>query len=80
MYFPSVGATFTLLISSRMSSTPLLEAASISIISGLCSKDKQALHFPQASPSTKCSQLIVLAKTLAVLVLPVPRGPVNKYE
>src|SRR5258708_322287 len=66
---------------SRILSIPRLEAASISItlnelpavISRHC---WQVLH---GSPFTGLLQLMVLANRRAVLVLPVPRGPVKRY-
>ena len=66
-----------MLISSLISSTPLLEAASISIISGLSLKDIHDSHSLQGLPLTGFKQFKALAKILAELVFPVPLGPVN---
>src|SRR5699024_12622005 len=64
-----------------MSSTLVFEAASISITSeiGPSKIPKQALQSLHGSFVGACSQFIVLAKILAALVFPVPRGPENKY-
>ena len=64
-----------LLIISLISSTPLLDAASISIISAFalnCKQFWQLLHGPF---SVGFRQFIAFANTLAVLVFPVPLGP-----
>ena len=69
----------TLSLNSRISSTPLLEAASISIISLFSEKCTQLSHLLQGTPSSpKFSQLIILEIIFAVEVFPVPRGPENK--
>ena len=63
-----------------MSSTPLLEAASISTIS-VKDPSKAALHISHSlhgSPSLGCKQFIALANTFADVVLPHPLLPVNK--
>src|SRR5699024_9150875 len=72
---------FTLSRISLMSSTLVFEAASISITSEIVPSKipKQALHSLHGSFVGACSQFIVCAKILAALVLPVPRGPENKY-
>jgi len=64
----------------RISSTPLLLAASISITSELvpCVIPLQIAHSLQGSPFVFTVQLIALANILAILVFPVPRGPLNK--
>ena len=67
-------------IISRMSSTPLLLAASSSMTSKLlpsCTA-KHEPHSQHGSPSFEFSQLRTLARIRAVVVLPVPRGPENK--
>ena len=63
-----------------MSSTPLLEAASISTTSKMLpsSMPRQTGHWPQGSPFCGSRQLTALAKILAQVVLPVPRTPVNR--
>ena len=65
---------------SRMLSTPLLEAASISTTSMMepASIPRQTSHSLQGSPSLGCRQLTALARILAQVVLPVPREPVNR--
>ena len=69
-----------LFFKSRISSTPLLDAASISIISFDCLflYWTQLEQFSQGIASKELAQLIVLANIFATLVLPVPLGPVNK--
>ena len=78
---PHVSGNCTFSLRSLISSTPLLEAASISIISKLLGAES-ALHTSHTShgepSSLGCKQLIALAKILAVVVLPVPLVPVNK--
>ena len=69
----------TLFISSLISSTPLFDAASISIMSGFPLNERQFSHLPHAIPVLLSKQLIDLAKILAVDVFPVPLGPENKY-
>ncbi len=66
---------------SRMASTPLLEAASISMTANdeLVPTDTQLSQTPQGSPSSSFSQLSALARMRAVEVLPVPRGPLKRY-
>ena len=63
-----------------MSSTELLEAASISITSSevalaIETHDSQT---PQGSIVGPCSQFRQAARILAMLVLPVPREPTNR--
>ena len=62
-----------------MYSTPLLDAASNSIISGDVAKFIQFSHSSQGIPSFALGQFNALANNLAVLVLPVPLGPVKIY-
>ena len=64
-----------------MSSTPLFDAASISMMSMTEpeSMPLQISHSPQGSGLEVSRQLTALAKILAQVVLPVPRVPVNRY-
>src|SRR3990172_2800993 len=64
-----------------MSSTLLLEAPSISITSRLLESriSLQLSHWLQGVTDGPLTQFNDLAKTLAVVVFPVPRGPANKY-
>ena len=73
LYFNSLGTKVILFLISLISSTPLLEAASISIISvhSLFITDKQFLQELQESPSFKLMQFTVLANNLAIDVFPV---------
>ena len=66
---------------SLISSTLLFEAASISKMSTLeaSSKALQTWHLKQGEPFMLFVQLTAYANIFAVLVLPVPRLPVNKY-
>jgi hypothetical protein len=64
-----------------MSSTRLFDAASSSTTSSarpsrIASHEGQASH---GSPSATFGQLIALARIRARDVLPVPRGPTNRY-
>ena len=64
-----------------MSSTLLLEAASISTIS-VSEPSKAALHMLhslQGSPSLGFKQFTALANTFAEVVLPQPLHPVKRY-
>ena len=74
---PTVGGYMTLSKRSRICSTRLLDAASNSKMSAAFASDsaRQARHSPHGSPSCGFSQLTARARILAVLVLPVPRGP-----
>ena len=65
---------------SRISSTPLLEAASISStsVADPASMERQAAHSPQGPEAVGWRQLTALAKILAQVVLPVPREPQNR--
>ena len=65
---------------SRMLSTPLLEAASISLTSRADSSrmDRQAAHRLQGEPFWGFSQHTARARILAQVVLPVPRVPVKR--
>ena len=60
-----------------MLSTPVFEAASISITSGEWPAEisRQETHSLHGSPSRGFAQLIAFASSRAALVLPVPRGP-----
>ena len=70
----------TRLSRSRVSSMPRLVAES----SSCTSRDAPLRmathepHVPQGSPSSACSQLSAIARMRAVLVLPVPRGPLKR--
>ena len=82
LYLPTWGGICTWSIRALMSSTPLLDAASSSWMQyeRPSAKDTQDSHSPQGSMSGPgCEQFIVLAKMRAVLVLPTPRGPQNRY-
>ena len=63
-----------------MSSMPRLLAASISMRSSERPSliDWQMSHASSGSPSCGSRQFAALAMMRAVLVLPVPRGPVNR--
>ena len=77
LYFDCVGKCLIFSRKSLTSSIPLLDAASISIISKFRSilfiQSWQGLYM-----SFECEQLIVFANILATEVLPVPCGPQNK--
>src|SRR5690242_10859046 len=78
---PGSGANLTFSTSDLMSSTELLLAASSSnTFSEVPSlKALHDGHSLQASPSAEgLSQLMVLARIRAQVVLPTPRGPQNK--
>ena len=82
LYFAVVGAYFENSIRSLTSSTPVLLAASISntsiwleLIIELQWSQKLSLH----KLSIPFSQFKDLATILAIVVLPTPRIPVNKY-
>ena len=55
----------TLFISSLISSTPLFDAASISIISGFPLNERQFSHLPHAIPLLLSKQLIDFAEAVA---------------
>jgi len=63
-----------------MSSTLVLEAASISITSTGAPETKswQEGHAPHASGPVRAVQASALASSRAVVVLPTPRGPVKR--
>ena len=71
LYFPTLGTKLTLLLISLISSTPLFDAASISIISTDCLLFicVQFTHLLQGFVFSKFSQLIVLAKDTTILSL-----------
>ena len=80
LYLHETGGYCTFSRRSRISLTPLLDAASISTISSDPSASaRHVAHLPQGEPFTGCSQLIARAKMRATLVFPVPRGPVKRY-
>ena len=64
-----------------MLSTPLLDAASISItfMELPVAIALQLSHSLQGLPFIGCSQLTAFANIFAILVLPVPLVPQNKY-
>ena len=63
-----------------MSSTLVLDAASISITSTGApeTKSRQDGHAPQASVPVRAVHASALARRRAVVVLPTPRGPVKR--
>ena len=68
-------------IRSRMSATPLFDAASSSSSQSTMrpsSTARQFGHTPQGSPASGASQFRTLARIRAVDVLPVPRGPLKR--
>src|SRR4051812_42630142 len=80
LYRPLTGANWTESRSSRMSSTELLEAASISMTSidvalAIATHESQTPHGSTVGP---CSQFRHAASILAIEVLPVPREPTNR--
>src|SRR5262249_38628301 len=78
---PLVGASGARSIRMRASSTLLLEAASISKTHGglQAVTSTHCVHTWQGSAVGPFSHRKDLARILALDVLPVPRGPVNKY-
>lgn len=64
-----------------MDSTPVLEAASISMTSSAesVSMARHDSQVPQGVVVGPCTQLRARAITRAVVVLPTPRMPVNRY-
>ena len=74
---PSAARSF----SSRMLSTPLFDAASSSNTSNDVPRSiaRHTSHTPQGSPSLTFGQFRAFARMRAVDVLPVPRGPLNRY-
>ena len=79
LYLHIVGAYITSSRSALTSSTPLFDAASISIISGQPSAIAlQLSHSPQGLPSTGDKQFTAFAISFAQVVLPVPLEPVNR--
>ncbi len=78
---PRVGAYCTReMISSRTFSTPVREAASSSYTSGWVplAISRHSSQVPSGSGVGPFSHSSALAKSRAVVVLPVPRGPVNR--
>jgi hypothetical protein len=69
--------------SSRASSTPPCEAASISITSiepgPFLARSRQDRHSPHGVGVGPCSQFRQRARIRALVVLPQPRGPLNRY-
>ncbi len=80
MWRPETGAKATLSRRSRMSSTELFDAASISMTSidvalAIATHDSHTPHGVTVGP---CSQFRQAARILAIDVLPVPREPTNR--
>jgi hypothetical protein len=77
---PRDGAYFTFSRRVRISSTPLLEAASISStsIEMPAATSTQEGQVPQASGPVRAEHASALASSRAVVVLPTPRGPVSR--
>ena len=75
-----MGGKLTVSRSSRMSSTPLLEAASISMTSTKLpsAMERQLGQTPQGFSPLSAVQLRALASSRAVVVLPVPLVPQNR--
>ena len=80
LYLPMTGGYCTRSITSRMLSTPVLDAASISNTSiGLPpAMSLQLSHCPQGWSGSPPVQLSVRARIRALVVLPTPRVPVNR--
>ena len=80
LYLATVGAYFTLSLTSRISSIPRFEAASISITSLISPLviPSQTAQVPQGSKAGPFRQLMALAIIFAVEVFPVPLGPENR--
>src|SRR5699024_1266546 len=81
LYFTLEGGYITLSLRSLISSTQLLLAAYISIISIVDSSNMalQFSHSLQGFPSLGFKQFMALDRTLAADVLPVPLVPENRY-
>ena len=82
LYLPTWGGMRVCSMSVLMCSTELLDAASSSkMLNERCSlKASHDSQCPQASPSAVGDmQLMALAKILAQVVLPTPRGPQKRY-
>ena len=81
LYLPICGGIITFSVRSLISSTELFDAASSSWIQyeRPCANERHDSHSPHGSRSAPgFMQLIVLAKILAVDVLPTPLGPQNR--
>ena len=81
LYLQRSGRYIAPSLRSLTSSTLLLEAASISIISLILelSASLQTSHSKQGLPFTLLGQHSALANILAQVVFPVPLEPVNRY-
>ena len=81
MWRPDTGANVTRSRRSRMSSTELLEAASISITSSdvALAIETHDSHTPQGVTVGPFTQFSDAARIFAIDVLPVPREPTNRY-
>jgi hypothetical protein len=77
---PGDGAKPTRSRRSRMSSTELFDAASISITSSDVAEaiDRQESHSPQGEAVGPWTQFSEAARIFAIEVLPVPREPTNR--
>src|SRR5258706_13873706 len=80
LYLEETGANLIPSINSLTSSTPVWLAASISIksIDFEAIISRQELHLLQGFAPDLASQFTALAKILAMVVFPLPRGPENK--
>jgi hypothetical protein len=81
LWRPETGAKLTRSRRSRMSSTELFDAASISITSSevalaIETHDSHSPHGSVVGPRTQFSDA---ARIFAIDVLPVPREPTNRY-
>ena len=80
LYLDIVGRKDVFSKVSLICSTRVLDAASISIISGFdpLTIDLHTSHSPHGSSPFGFKQLIAFAKTLAIVVLPTPLGPLKR--
>jgi hypothetical protein len=81
LWRPDTGANTTLSRNSRMSSTELFDAASISITSNevALAIERHESHTPHGSTVGPRSQFKQEARIFAIEVFPVPREPTNRY-
>ncbi len=75
------GGYCTFSLRSLISSTPLFDAASISVMSRFegSASARHVGQTPHGDPSCGFSQFTARAKIFASVVFPVPRGPVKRY-